>query len=164
MPLKLLHFWQAHLTRVCSASKRVFAVTSSYSNFLTSTMVVLFHPSCENFKPFLKESWQHILWFSTLPRYLRFPVKKLVFAFFNLLSLTITCGGVCLCDIFVRRGFKSFGTFWYTLVEHAWTFHMYFNVASNFYHDNLNILRKRYCVNIFLLSPTVLTDILMEFV
>ena len=29
-----------------------------------------------------------------------------------------------------------------TLVEHAWTFYMYFNVASNFCYDNLNILRK----------------------
>ena len=34
-----------------------------------------------------------------------------------------------------------------TLVAHAWTFYMYFNVASNFSYDFLNILRKLYRVN-----------------
>ena len=29
-----------------------------------------------------------------------------------------------------------------TLVEHAWTFYMYFNAASNFYYDFLNMLRN----------------------
>ena len=30
----------------------------------------------------------------------------------------------------------------YSLVETAWTFCMYFNVASNFYYDFLKLLRK----------------------
>ena len=41
-----------------------------------------------------------------------------------------------------------------TLVEPAWTFYMFFKVASNFFNDFLNLLRKLQCVIISLLSST----------
>ena len=41
-----------------------------------------------------------------------------------------------------------------TLVELAWTFYMFFDVASNFFNDFLNLLRKLQCVIISLLSST----------
>ena len=41
-----------------------------------------------------------------------------------------------------------------TLVELAWTFYMFFKVASNFFNDFLNLLRKLQCVIISLLSST----------
>ena len=41
-----------------------------------------------------------------------------------------------------------------SLVELAWTFYMFFKVASNFFNDFLNLLRKLQCVIISLLSST----------
>ena len=39
-------------------------------------------------------------------------------------------------------GYTEFGVRKPPLVEHAWIFYMYYNVASNFYYDFLNTLRK----------------------
>ena len=51
----------------------------------------------------------------------------------------------------------------HALVETAWTFCMYFNVASNFYNDFLKLLRKFYCENIYLLYSTFI-KLLEEFI
>ena len=50
-----------------------------------------------------------------------------------------------------------------SLVEIAWTFCMYFNVASNFYNDFLKLLRKLSCENIYLLYSTFI-KLLEEFI
>ena len=41
-----------------------------------------------------------------------------------------------------------------SLLKTAWTFCMYFNVASNFHYDFLKLLRKLSCENIYLLYST----------
>ena len=49
---------------------------------------------------------------------------------------------------------SSFSSVMISLVETAWTFCMYFNVASNFYYDFLKLLRKLSCENLSLLYLT----------